>query len=440
MATKKSKAKKAPATKPRKSASTKPAKPAKPAGRRKTTGSSVLVRMYNVGFGDAFLIEFPGGPDGVQRVLVDCGSIANPDGHKLEDVVGRIIEDSGGPDKARIDLVIATHRHRDHVEGFTDPRWNDVAVREVWMPWTEDPKDPKATEIRETQAGMAKALAATLKNRPGADANPWLGLALNALTNDVAMSMLHRGFDGKAKRRFLSVSDKGTAPVDSTVLENVTVHVLGPSRDPDIIRDMDPPKGKSFLTQLGEGGTAHEAIDPFDESFWLHPEELRGPEMEPLVVDPKDAAYIAEQSLESDSAIAVALESAVNGTSLVLLFECGDAYLLFAGDAQWGTWNRMLQDRDAQQLLKRVNFFKVGHHGSHNATPIEFIQDYFPVNCCSMVSTLVTKRWKNIPRKPLIDGILKKSKIFARSDKPGEADPLQFTAFQQTYIERRVKC
>lgn len=36
----------------------------------------------------------------------------------------------------------------------------------------------------------------------------------------------------------------------------------------------------------------------------------------------------------------------------------------------WGTWLNVLQDPEWKSLLERVAFYKIGHHGSHNATPI----------------------------------------------------------------------
>ena len=79
---------------------------------------SISVRMYNVGFGDAFLVAIPAA-DGVRRILFDCGSIAAPEGRAISDVVERIVRDVSGPDGVpRIDVVVATHRHRDHVSGF----------------------------------------------------------------------------------------------------------------------------------------------------------------------------------------------------------------------------------------------------------------------------------------------------------------------------------
>lgn len=79
----------------------------------------------------------------------------------------------------------------------------------------------------------------------------------NSLTNEPAMQVLHRGFRGNPERKFLS------AEVPSLRLEpagcpDLTVHVLGPSRARDVIRDMDPPAGQSYLRHLAaasDGGS-----------------------------------------------------------------------------------------------------------------------------------------------------------------------------------------
>jgi len=72
---------------------------------------------------------------------------------------------------------------------------------------------------------------------------------------------------------------------------------------------------------------------------------------------------------------AAALESAVNNTSLMLAFELGDALLLFPGDSQWGSWRVNRDDAQHRDLLRRCTFYKVGHHGSHNASPRFFLED-----------------------------------------------------------------
>ncbi len=81
--------------------------------------------------------------------------------------------------------------------------------------------------------------------------------------------------------------------------------------------------------------------------------------------------------LDSSSELALALDGATNNTSLVLAIElAGGDVLLFAGDAQvgnWESWQDLSWTVDGKSvtgpdLLKRSIFYKVGHHGSHNAT------------------------------------------------------------------------
>ena len=63
------------------------------------------------------------------------------------------------------------------------------------------------------------------------------------------------------------------------------------------------------------------------------------------------------------------LDDELNNTSLVLLFEIGTKKLLFPGDAQWENWEYALSQDSVRKLLADVNLYKVGHHGSLNATP-----------------------------------------------------------------------
>lgn len=62
-----------------------------------------------------------------------------------------------------------------------------------------------------------------------------------------------------------------------------------------------------------------------------------------------------------------AMDDALNNTSLILLIHAGGKRFLFPGDAQWENWEYALTRNAA--LLRSVDFYKVGHHGSLNATP-----------------------------------------------------------------------
>jgi hypothetical protein len=74
-----------------------------------------------------------------------------------------------------------------------------------------------------------------------------------------------------------------------------------------------------------------------------------------------------------------------NNTSVVLLIEWKGRRLLFTGDAEWereyepgtpsSSWNVMWSKR-WQRLRQPLDFLKVGHHGSVNATPWEIEAGY----------------------------------------------------------------
>ena len=394
---------------------------------RRRPRREMTIRMYDVGFGDAFLLQIPDG-DKVRRVLFDCGSIeASEAGGPMKSCVERIVRDVTDADGvARIDVVVATHRHKDHVSGFDNPAWDDVEVKEVWMPWTEHPTDKEARRIRELQSKIAAGLNASLAAAPAAvgaaaaaERAVALGIVGNALvlSNADAMKTLHSGFAGQAERRFLPTKEAGSRVLQTPILPGVKIHVLGPSRNPEVIRDMDPPKGESYLRlQLAGGGDgasgppppfAHEFVAEGVSGSWTFSSE--------------DAEQIAQAGSLSDLAVAVALDKAVNGTSLMLLLEVGGTYLLFPGDAQWGTWLGVLEDPEWRPLLERVSFYKIGHHGSHNATPRRFVADLLPTGCCAMASTLVRTIWPNIPKSELLTGLLEKAATVARSDEPAEA-------------------
>jgi hypothetical protein len=90
-----------------------------------------------------------------------------------------------------------------------------------------------------------------------------------------------------------------------------------------------------------------------------------------------DWRRIDTEWLDSSAELALALDSATNNTSLVLAIELtGGDVLLFVADAQvgnWESWQNLTWTVDGRSvtgpdLLKRAIFYKVGHHGSHNAT------------------------------------------------------------------------
>src|SRR2546425_5004900 len=96
---------------------------------------SVRIRTYRVGFGDCFLVSFP--VSGEHRhILVDCGVHSRGDIHTIQDAIADIAQETG----KRLEVVVATHAHQDHISGFGSGRevFKTFSVEEVWMPWTEN--------------------------------------------------------------------------------------------------------------------------------------------------------------------------------------------------------------------------------------------------------------------------------------------------------------
>lgn len=399
----------------------------------------VRVRMYNVGFGDCFLLFIPG-PDRVSKILFDCGVHFQGRGPRhIKEVAAQIVEDAREDDGvSRIDVVVATHRHQDHVVGFESDAWDEVEVKEVWMPWTENPKAPEGRRILEKQSKKALMLhAAALRFGLGARVE---ALAANSLTNEKAMFTLHEGFSGDPKRVFLPFKTRSANSFKRSFMPGVTVHVLGPSRDPEVIRDMDPPEEETFKHLAAAlGGGSDEIELPFHRGWTISPAQFASTAKH-LVLTKADIKKLENFGEDDSLSVAVALEKAVNGTSLMLMLQVGNAYLLFPGDAQWGTWSTAMKDDEWRGLLERTTFYKIGHHGSHNATPKSFVYDFLKKNFWAMACTGPTTEWtKTIPQRDLMTELRGKSKKVVRSDKADVPDPKTgFLRKENQYTEAKV--
>ena len=99
--------------------------------------SDLVVRAYNVGFGDAVLVSIPersaSGRETTRHILFDVGNLltgAKNADEVFEGVVRDIIDRTGG----EVDLYVMTHEHLDHVQGLLSAaRKGADAHREVRM-------------------------------------------------------------------------------------------------------------------------------------------------------------------------------------------------------------------------------------------------------------------------------------------------------------------
>ena len=264
---------------------------------------------------------------------------------------------------------------------------------------------------------------------------------MNATSNEAAMQTLCRGFAGNPVRRYFPEEGANTAFFTTPLLPGVTIYVAGPSRDPEIICELDPPAGKHYLKMAeAVGGPAAAQARPFGTDWGISPDEYASPHDLPWPeFAPEGQKEIEDAGLSMDDAVAAALDRALNGTSLVLVLQTRNSTLLFPGDAQWGTWRLALKNQELRQLLKSTNLYKVGHHGSHNATPREFVEEVLPGSSWAMVSVTPHGSWKEIPKRELLDALrLKPGNKTARSDEPEAAGALGFIVEGKKAIEAHV--
>ena len=122
-----------------------------------------------------------------------------------------------------------------------------------------------------------------------------------------------------------------------------------------------------------------EGISPFADNFKMNQAETNRFNRTYNSNDMK-WRQIETDWLESSAAIALRVNNLTNNTSLAMAieFESGKVVLL-PGDAQSGNWMgwhktdvmKSLKEKggkNTDELLKDTIFYKVGHHGSHNAT------------------------------------------------------------------------
>jgi hypothetical protein len=115
------------------------------------------------------------------------------------------------------------------------------------------------------------------------------------------------------------------------------------------------------------------------------------------------------------------LDDEMNNTSLILLIEVGPFRLLFPGDAQIENWEFTLKKARTNAALKKrlagADLYKVGHHGSLNATP-KTLWGWFgkrskrqtDARLWSVISTRKGKHGKatsntEVPRRKLVEAL-----------------------------------
>ncbi|WP_146218101.1 MBL fold metallo-hydrolase [Caulobacter sp. D5] len=431
------------------------------------TDHRAKVRMYRHGLGDCLLVRLARDGDRDFNILIDCGVIlGTKDARaKINAVMENVVAETGNV----IDLLVLTHAHGDHVSGFLQAEaiFRKLEVGQVWMAWTEDPDDSFAKSLLDARGrrGAVDALQAVagqmqaagdaaagekiagLMDFFGIDDVPFGAAGGRATTEDAVQVARELAPEGK-----LLYCKPGQDPYRPPGAK-ARIMVLGPPRDHDLIRKSTPSK------------KAPETFDmAFDAPAGGPPPGIEGRPFSPLFTIPLDVARAEVKFFQDNywnqagasgwrgiddvgsSALdfAIKLDNDTNNTSLVLAIELdgpgdggGDAgrdVLLFAADAQVGNWlswkdvkwtrpEGEASDVEGLDLVRRTIVYKVGHHGSHNATLKDYLLSMERLRIAlNPVDEVMAgkKHWDHIPLPSLEEALRKQAKeALVRADENG---------------------
>lgn len=457
-------------------------------------GVKVRVRMYRQGLGDCFLLSFTR-QDQARHMLIDCGVLlGTKDGtHKVQQVVQDIRQTTGD----HLNVVVATHEHWDHLSGFAQAQelFDQIQIDEVWLAWTEDPKNTLAQSLRGERERAITALSQALEQMPPSFDERRLGVQsllefygepLGAAGRQSTRHALEYIATKKDARKVYC--QPGQDPLSLADLAGVRFYVLGPPTDLKLLKKSDPTKSGQ---EVYDDPQAPSLADSFFSAVRLHlGPQTTAPQEDGFRFPFEPGTHIPVQEAQQDpyfvecygfsdepghgeawrridhewlsvaSELALKLDNDTNNTSLVLAIELVESgqVLLFPADAQVGNWlsweglswfvqdaSGMMQSVKTKDLLNRTVFYKVGHHGSHNATlrekGLELMTSEDLVAMIPVERQMAEKKKWQMPFHGLLERLQEKTRgrLIRLDDGLPQQDQVQLTESEWAVFQARTR-
>jgi beta-lactamase superfamily II metal-dependent hydrolase len=332
--------------------------------------TELVVRVYDVRFGDAVLVTIPdtaGGHAVKRNILFDFGNALGTAGGQddvFEPVIDDIIARLGGKP---LDLYVMTHEHLDHVQGLFHAAENlnkTIKVRQAWLTGSADPNYYKNhKKAKKHRIAALKAYEATRSRLQAVDRSPFVDILLannDTRTTSLCVDYLRRKLTKPADVHFV---DRTTDLSGLQPASSATVSLWAPEENTADYYGRFEPLAAGL--RIGDGADIDD-IDldaaPVDEADLPHP---------PPGVDAGAFYNLIDIRHANTASTLLSIDQAANNTSIVLLLEWKGWRLLFSGDAEKRSWRTM----DKNGFVAPIHFLKVSHHGSHTGMPPDDILD-----------------------------------------------------------------
>ena len=390
------------------------------------TITKVDVFSYPLGTGDFLLLKFEKADNSEPfKILIDAGSWSGKYDH-----VRKYVKEFLKEVNNEVDILIATHEHKDHVYAFQAAKemfTTEFKAKEIWLGWTENDSLQKVKRWKkdygQKKMALARAVRQLEKRQESSDfEDQFSGLKFGH-------QMIERRRDQLKVIQGFAAINLGVSETDSLksyagdmegmrivkkdidreeiryftpgkVVENhpgapgLKFYILGPPKTIwDVRKENSNEEGESyehshnddrhlaFETAINDLNRRSTNNSPFKEEFADRSRKTKDENNIKRLYQEESWRKIDDEWLYATGSMALRMNSLTNNLSLALAIEIEESgrVLLFPGDAEYGSWKswhkidwESHQNRDrkhlTEDLLNRTCFYKVSHHMSHNGT------------------------------------------------------------------------